>query len=31
LTRRVTLSQINARLAQISDQLRDLQTARGGP
>ena len=31
LNRRVTLSQINASLAQISQQLRELQTARGGP
>jgi hypothetical protein len=30
LNRRVTLNQINASLAQISNQLRDLQTARGG-
>ena len=31
LNRRVTLNQINASLAQISQQLRELQTARGGP
>ncbi len=29
LNRRVTLNQINASLAQISNQLRELQTARG--
>ena len=31
LNRRVTLNQINASLAQISNQLRELQNARGGP
>jgi len=31
LNRRVTLNQINTSLAQISQQLRELQTARGGP
>jgi hypothetical protein len=30
LNRRVTLNQINANLAQISDQLRELRTGRGG-
>jgi hypothetical protein len=31
LNRRVALNQINASLAQISNQLRELQTARGSP
>lgn len=31
LNRRVALSQINASLAQISNQLRELQNARGSP
>jgi hypothetical protein len=31
LNRRVTLNQVNASLAQISNQLRELQNSRGGP
>ena len=31
LNRRIALNQINANLAQISNQLRELQAGRGGP